>query len=123
VISEGEWASIRALVEKVSTQVTGGRRNFISDKVVKRDVTKKLVWLSQFGNQPIPIVGFDYEVKYYDTNSSGTVNPKKTTISPAVPDVGDTVLVVLEMGEQSLPRCLGKIQGRNWVLPENERRT
>lgn len=120
MISEGEWASIRSLVEKLVTQLTGGRRNFFTARVIKRDDTNKLVWVRELGAQAIPVVGFDYNVTYYDTDSTGVVNRKNAKISPATPKVGEHVFIVLEMGAQSLPRCLGTIQGRNWLTPENE---
>jgi hypothetical protein len=117
-ITEPEWASIRALVQRMVGH--GGKDNFFSARVVKNDVAKKLVWVQELGNQPIPLVGFDYSVKFYDTNASGTVLPQTAVASPKVPDVGDTVFIVKEMGAQSLPRCLGTIQGRGWILPEDE---
>jgi hypothetical protein len=119
-ITEPEWASIASLVERMVPQLTGGRRNFTTGRVIKRDANKRLVWLKELGDQPIPVVGFDYEVKYYDTDNAGNTQPKKATVSPVTPDVGEHVFVVLEMGEQSLPRCLGTIQGTGWILPEDE---
>jgi hypothetical protein len=119
-ITEPEWTSIASLVERMVPQLTGGRRNFKTGRVIKRDTNKKLVWLREFGDQPIPVVGFDYEVKYYDTDSTGNTVPKKAKISPVTPDVGEHVFVALEMGEHGLPRCLGTIQGVGWILPEDE---
>lgn len=113
-ISEGEWASIYALVERA----TGNPAQFFTTgKVVRRDAAKKLVWLAEFGPQAIPVVGFDYEVRYYDTNELGVVNAKLAKITVIVPKVGETVLVARELGAQRLPRCLGKIQGTGWITP------
>lgn len=119
-ISEGEWASIRAMVNKLTTQVAGRRGYFVTGKVIKRDDYNSLVWLAELGDQPIPVVGFDYNVKYYDTNNTGVVNVKNVIASPKVPDIGEYVVVMLEMGAQSLPRCVGVVQGRDWVMPEDE---
>jgi hypothetical protein len=76
----------------------------------------KAAYGSEFGEQPIPVVGFDYDVKSYDTDNTGTVNVKHYTVSPQTPNVGDSVLVAMEMGSQSLPRCVGVIQGKNWII-------
>lgn len=117
-INENEWASIQALVERIVGH--GGKSNFMTARVLKRDVANKLVWVKELGAQAIPVVGFDYSVKYYDTDSTGTVNVKTVSASVKVPDVGESVFIVLEMGAQSLPRCLGTIQGRGWVTREDE---
>lgn len=119
-ITEGEWASIGAMATKIAEKVSGGRRGFLTARVIKRDENNKLVWVRELGGQAIPVVGLDYNVKYYDTDSSGTVNVKKAVISPAVPKIGQNVFIILEMGEASLPRCLGTIQGRNWLESEDE---
>jgi hypothetical protein len=36
-----------------------------------------------------------------------------------VPKVGDTVLVARELGTRRLPRCLGILQGKNWISAED----
>jgi len=118
-ISEGEWASIRNLVVSLTNKVAGPQRGyFVTGKVIKRDPDNRLVWLKEFGDQAIPVVGFDYNVKYYDTDNTGTVNVKKVIAEAKTPDIGESVLVAREMGEQSLPRCLGVFQGTNWIITE-----
>lgn len=119
-ITEPEWTSIASLVERMVPQLTGGRRNFKTGRVIKRDANNQLVWIRELGDQPIPVVGFDYTVKYYDTDNAGNTVPKTAKISPVTPDVGEHVFIVFEMGEHSLPRCLGTIQGTGWILPEDE---
>lgn len=119
MISEAEWASIRELAIKLASQVANQTGNFVTGKVIKRDEKNKLVWLRELGDQPIPVVGFRYDVKYYDEGSSGAVNVKTTTAVPQTPQLGDYVFVALEMGAQSLPRCLGVILGTNWIITEN----
>jgi hypothetical protein len=120
MISEREWTSIREMVLRLVTQKAGHRGNLITGKVIKRDPDHSCVWIEEFGDQPIPLVGFDYDVKSYDTDGSGTVNVKHYIVSPKTPDVGESVLVAMEMGAQSLPRCVGVIQGKNWIIPEDE---
>lgn len=118
MISEPEWASIRTLV----TRIVGGmvpRRHFITGKVIKNDTNNKLVWIKELGAQPIPVVGFEYDVKSYDTDSSGNVNVRHFTATPKTPKRGQMVLVALELGE-GIPRCLGVVQGKNWITTEDD---
>lgn len=116
MITEPEWASIGNLVTRIIGQRVP-RRNFITGKVVKNDTNSKLVWIKELGAQPIPVVGFDYDVKSYDTDSSGNVNVRHSTATPKVPKVGQMVVVALELGE-AIPRCLGVVQGQNWIVSE-----
>lgn len=120
MITEPEWASIRALVERLVPSIAGSKNHFLTSKVLKRDTVNNLIWISELGDQPIPVVGLDYNIKTYDTDNSGVVQVRNSVASPKVPDVGEAVFVVLEGGSQGLPRCLGTIQGRNWVIPEEE---
>jgi hypothetical protein len=133
MISEPEWESIRALCEKISANVSGTRKDyFITGKVVKVDSKNRCIFLSEFGDQPIPIVAFDYEVSYYDETPKGTVgvavgaasqskiSKKKATTVVVMPKVGQTVLVARELGTRRLPRALGVILGKNWIVPEDE---
>jgi len=130
-ITEPEWQSVAAMIERKIMQMTGLRsNNFITGKVIKRDVPNKCVYLKDFGDQAIPVVGFNYTVKYYDETpngttavSSGSAQPYKTrvktvTVDVVVPNVGDIVAVLCEMGTHRLPRCIGVIQGKNWLVAE-----
>lgn len=95
---------------------TGGyTRYFITGKVIKRDAAKKLVWLAEFGPQAIPVVGFDYDVKYYDTDQRGDVTRKQAKVNVVTPAIGATVLVARELGVSRMPRCLGVFQGKGWI--------
>lgn len=120
-ITDGEWISIRTMIESIA-----GKKGeyFVTGDVIKRDVDNKLVWLAEFGDQPIPIVAFDYKVKYYDSTvtvdfagqTTGTqVTPKTVIAEVQVPQVGDTVIVAKELGVNRLPRCLGVLKGKNWI--------
>lgn len=131
-ISEPEWTSIRTMIEAVASDISGTRNFFTTGKVIKRDVENMLVWLEEFGDQPIPLVLFDYEVKYYDETPNGTtavaagtdqpfnVKTRKVTATVLVPKIGDTVLVARELGSRRIPRCLGVIRGKGWIVPETE---
>jgi hypothetical protein len=132
-ISEPEWASVRAMIEEVVADLAGNRASyFTTGKVIKRNEADKLVWLEEFGDQPIPIVGFDYELKYYYASSAGLATPAAGAGLPSktitktikakvrVPKVGETVVVAREFGSRRIPRCIGVIQGKHWIVPESE---
>ena len=120
-ISEPEWQSIRAMIERVTTQISGHKGiYFTTGKVIKRDTVNFCVYLREFGDQPIPIVGFDYTVNYYDTDATGAIHKKTSKIKVQVPKLGEAVLVISELGSQRLPRCVGVIKGKNWLIAEEE---
>lgn len=111
-ISDGEWVSIRALVESL----VGKKGEYlVTGEVIKRNTDDKTVFLAEFGDQPIPVVAFDYRVKYYDTDETGTVNVRNVIAEVQVPQIGDTVIVARELGVNRLPRCLGVLKGKNWI--------
>jgi hypothetical protein len=120
-ISEPEWLSVASMVEKIVKRIIGTRADFfVTGKVSKVDKANKCIFMKEFGDQPIPIVGFDSEVKYYDTDNTGKIIAKKATVTVVMPKVGATVLVAREMGLRRMPRCLGVVQGKNWMTPEAE---
>lgn len=132
-ITEGEWTSIAGMVEKIIRRVIGTRADFfVTGKVLKIDENNKCIYMAEFGDQPIPIVSFDYEISYYDETPQGTVgvavgaaqpykvSKKKAKVITVMPQKGQTVLVAREMGTRRMPRCLGVIQGKNWIIPEVE---
>jgi hypothetical protein len=119
-IMETEWASIRELIIKLSSGVSGKRQDyFVTGRIIKVDGVNKNIYMAEFGDQPIPIVAFDYTVDIYDDNGTG-VTKKTRTVSVKMPQVGDTVLVAREFGTRRLPRALGILQGQNWVVPEED---
>lgn len=109
------------MAEKIVQQTIGTRGDyFVTGKVIKVDDTHRCVYLQEFGDQPIPIVSFDYAVKSYETLSTGRVSAKTATTTVVMPKVGQSVLVAREMGTARLPRALGVIQGLNWIIAEEE---
>lgn len=119
-ITDPEWLSIRSMAEGVVRRLAGSRTDyFITGKVLKVDVPNKCVYMKEFGSQPIPIVAFDYTVKYYDTTPTG-VTVRNAVAQAQMPKVGQLILVAREMGTSRIPRCLGVIQGKNWIVPEVE---
>lgn len=120
-IYESEWASIRTMCERVVAEMAGRKDSyFVTGPVIKRNVDKKLIWMAEFGDQPIPVTAFKSKVKYYDEDHLGNVKVKWANVVIEVPKIGATVLVVREMGSARLPRCLGEIQGIDWLISENE---
>lgn len=111
-ITEGEWVSIRTMIESLANKKG---EYFTTGKVLKRDEGNKLVWTAEFGDQPIPLVAFDYCVNYYDTDNTGIVSKKTATIEVQVPKIGEIVIIAKELGVNRLPRCLGVLKGRNWI--------
>lgn len=132
-ITEGEWLSVRTMVEKVIKETIGQRQDFfVTGRVTKVDAKNKCIYMNEFGDQPIPIVGFEHEVTIYDETPKGTTavaagNPspyqatkKVVKISVVMPKKGDVVFVAREMGIRRLPRCMGIIQGKNWIVPQGD---
>lgn len=121
MITEPEWASIRSMVESVVLQLVGDRRSyFTTGKVTKVDTANKCVFIAELGDQPIPVVAFNRMVKYYDEGASGAVTVKREPSEITMPTIGQSVLIAKELGSGTLPRCLGVIQGTNWIVPEDE---
>ena len=112
MITESEWVSIRTLIESL---VGKKGEYFTTGEVLKRDEDNMLVWTAEFGDQPIPLVGFDYKLKYYDTDSTGVVRVRTGQAEIQVPQVGEVVIIAREFGANRLPRCLGILKGQNWI--------
>lgn len=71
MIEESEWESI---YQAINNRLSKKGEYFIASSVVKSDSFNRTVWISELGDQPIPIVDFSYEIKYYDTaDPIGTV--------------------------------------------------
>jgi len=121
MISEAEWNSIRAACEKIAREVAGTRGDwFQTGKVVKRDEKNRLIWISGMANVALPIVSFNYDVRYYDTDDDGKLITRKARAQIVVPALGETVLVAFELGSTRLPRVLGVVQGKNYLETEED---
>lgn len=130
--TQDEWREIQNLVNRI---VTDKGEPFVQGKVVKSNQQKKLVWLKEFGDTPIPVIGFDYQVKYNvpshslsgDTISgyslSSRTQIKKTQahspdVEILVPRPGDIVLIAQHLGSRRLPKCIGVVKGRDFTVAE-----
>lgn len=112
-----DWKSIQNFV---NARIAEQGEYFTQGKVIKRDVVNKLIWLKEFGDQPIPLVAFNYQVKYYIVDAAGKTVPRQTKefskdVQVSVPQVGEVVLVARMMGSARLPKCLGVIQSTKYV--------
>lgn len=93
------WDMIRAI--QTLNEVTYG-------KVTKRDEKRKLIWLADYGDQPIPVCGLEYEASFYDDDGT-TVTKKTVKATPIIPKVGDLVVVLRQFGDRRLPKCVGVV--------------
>jgi hypothetical protein len=114
-----QWRAIQDLVEKL---IASRGEYFSIGVVTKRDPKRKLVWTDEFGNTPIPLFTFNFQLKYYDTQQDGTLKVRKSKVPRGtvkeldvlVPNVGDTVLIARHLGSRSLPKCIGVMQSHNF---------
>lgn len=127
-LSQADWREIQAFVTQIVSQ---HGETIMQAKVVKRDTKNKLIWVKELGDQPIPLLAFDYRVTYYYNEPYGNT----TTVGSAVnarmkkrktkdytkevevltPKVGETVLIALHYGARRLPKCIGVIKSKNYV--------
>jgi hypothetical protein len=121
-LSRDDW---RELMRYFNTLLGKRGESFVQGTVIKSDQVNRLIWLKEFGDQPIPLLAFDYQVKYYYTDG-GVTKVKKTKaysneeVEILVPRVGDVVLVAQHLGSRRLPKCIGVIKSRNYVRPQGD---
>jgi len=121
LISETEWHSIGAYIEKIAGQVCGKRQDyFTTGQVIKVDIPNRCLYLAEFGDQPIPIVAWNYTMDYYYEDQSGNITKRTGTARVIPPKIGDTVVVIREFGTRRLPRALGMLLGTNWIVAEED---
>jgi len=126
-ITNEEWLSIATHVEREVGRLIGRRRDyFLITVVTKRDTVNNLIWVPELTDQPIPLMAFDYDITYYDESPRGAqVGSYRTYKKPAevkvkCPKVGETVLIAREMGSDFLPRCLGVLRSKNFILDQED---
>lgn len=123
-LTYSDWQSI---LDKIDAMIGKRGEYFSQGEVTQRDEINRLVWTKEFGDQPIPLIGFDYQVDVYDATPRNTVVPAVGSASPfttekhtytirmMVPLIGETVLIAKHLGADHLPKCLGKIQSTNYI--------
>jgi hypothetical protein len=128
-LTQSDWHEI---LNKIGSMIGKRGESFVQGVVIKRDEVNKLVWLAEFADTPIPIIGFHHEVEIYDETPKGAtttpvgfpaayrVRKQKYMVKTIVPQVGEMVLVARYFGVRRLPKCLGVIQSTNYVDPGDE---
>lgn len=122
-LSRDDWREIMRFVNSLFAK---HGEPFVQGMVIKRDSVNRLVWLKEFGDQPIPLVAFDMQVKYYIPDGQGGLKPRLTKafsneeVEILTPRVGDVVLIAQHLGSRRLPKCLGVIKSRNYVRPQGD---
>lgn len=98
------WGDWNEITERIRSIIAQQGTNFVQGRVLKADPVRNLVWLEETGDQPVPLIAFDY--KDEETGAKvKVVCPKK----------GDLVLVAFHLGTRRLPKCLGKVQSTGWL--------
>lgn len=133
--SHGQWQAIQ---EMVGNMLQAQGEYFTQDIVVKSDPVRKLIWTKDFGDQPIPLFAFDYQVKYYGSVTStvsgaspgpytivNSLIPRKTKayskeVEILTPRKGDVVLIARHLGARRLPKCLGVLRSKNFIQEGGE---
>ena len=109
-LSQQVWAQVSELIARSS-----GNEEITRGTVIKVDAVNRNVFVKEFGETAIPLVGFDIQVDFYDTTTTGV--EKKTSIArAAMPKVGDLVVIARQGGARRLPLCLGIVQGKNYMV-------
>lgn len=132
-LSHDDYREIERFVGRI---LSDHGQSFVQGVVVKSDQNKKLVWLKEFGDQPIPCIAFDYQVRYYYNEPTGNTTavgapvnsrmksrltqPYTKEVEILVPRKGDIVLVATHLGSRRLPKCLGVIKSKNYVVQESD---
>jgi hypothetical protein len=114
-ISHEEWQSIDRRIADLARP-----SEFVQGKVIKVDKKRNVIFLKEFGDQPIPLYAFEYTVKYYDIDNFGRMQVRKTTAKVILPKKGDMVLVAKQFGSRRLPKCLGVLRSINFALEEGD---
>jgi len=112
------------LVNGIGREIERATANFeiVFGKVTKRDDTKKVIWLEQYGDLAIPLVSFVTGFSYYDTDASGYLQLRRdptgenaafqTTI--ITPRVGQMAVILDPGGQHRFPLCVGVIQSTGY---------
>jgi len=108
-----EWKSIYKAIERARRP-----NELVQGVVIDRDEAQQVIYLKEFGAEPIPMVSLDYSFASYATNGGGLVR-RTVTAAADLPAIGDIVLVGRIGGRRRLPRCLGILrQNRPWQSPD-----
>lgn len=117
-LTNADWREIQKFVGKMTAS---GGEPFVQCKVIGIDISRNVVFAKEFGDIPIPIVAHYYQVTYSSRDASGRVIRLKTQayskeVEILLPQIGDTILVAQHLGTRALPKCLGVIQSKDFVV-------
>jgi hypothetical protein len=115
-LTADDWGQIYKVLQ---SEIQRNKSGMIQSVVTKRDTDNKLIWVKELGDQPIPLIAFDHDVKYYIVDASNNTVPRHGTGKVKVPEIGEAVLILLHMGTRRLPKALGVIRSTNFVIEED----
>jgi hypothetical protein len=113
-LTHKDWNEIYGKIRSLIAQTTG--EPFVQGEVIRRDPKNRLVWLEDFGDTPIPLFGFDYQVEVFFPPPIGGSQIFLATM--LTPKIGETVLVAQHLGSSRLPKCLGVVHSTDFVMEE-----
>lgn len=103
MLDKSDWNAIYEAIRR-ETPVN----EIVYGKVTAQDIKQKRVKVDVTGDQWLPLVGFNGKITYYD--ETGTVTDKKiASIEYDVPKIGQIAVVMRQMGERRLGKCVGII--------------
>lgn len=111
-LDDRDWRRVQKLIDDFARTVP---EYFSQGEVVSVDKSRKVVFLKEFGDQPIPIFSFQFDVNYLDTGKNQHTKLRHTIATPRLPKKGDIVLVARQMGSRRLPKCIGVLQSHDFV--------
>lgn len=116
------WQGIQKRIEQSIP-----RNEIVMSTVTRRDKDNMLIWVEDFGELSIPLVGLVTGFEYFDLSDLGdtlrfdaTYRATKTYSlgifkdNPELPKLGDRVILLVPFGVERFPMCLGVIQSKNY---------
>lgn len=64
----------QSVYEAIESAVAKRGEYLLMSQVIKTDAPNKLIWVSECGDQPIPIVAFHDKIRYYDTQTVASLS-------------------------------------------------
>jgi hypothetical protein len=122
MLTNSDWRAIEEFVNRMTSKIG---EPFVQAIVLKTDAARRVIFVKEFGDTPIPIIGLDYQVKYSYKEPSGATTIKKTKahseeVEILVPRVGETVLIAQHFGSKRLPKCLGVIKSKRFIETDGD---
>lgn len=110
MIEEREWESIYTAIRQ-----SNGRSEIAEGNVIDHSDDGEHVFVSGFGSEPVAIAALEYSHSIYKGNVKNTIRSE-----PALPEIGQRVLVARPGGSLHRPRIIGIVrEGLEWKQPED----